>query len=121
MAKSKLQHHTGLENWEREQYIGNNKYGIPELIKSDIVGTDFVRLCDHRKTENKSDKIAHFFMTITNLLLFGKTPIKSLTFCGSIRLLLPLIFRCIRICPKPYKYWLVTAANGWADIGLIAA
>lgn len=60
MAKSRLDH-SALENWEKEQYDGVGKYGIPEIYGTNTVGTDFVRFCDKNKIENKGEKIAHFF------------------------------------------------------------
>lgn len=122
MAKSKLQHHTGLENWEREQYIGNNKYGIPEIDKIDIVGIDFVRFCDHKKTENKSDKIAHFFYDDYKFIAFWNNPDKPLDILRQYRAVVAPDFSVYTDMPKALqilacyrRQWL---GRYWADSGI---
>lgn len=61
MAQSKF-NRSALENFEKRQYEGVGKYGIPEISGTNTVGTEFVRFCDRKSAKSPQDKIVHFFI-----------------------------------------------------------
>lgn len=53
--------HNVFENQERLQFPIVNKYGIPEMHKTEITGDKMLRFCDFNDVSKHEDYIAHFY------------------------------------------------------------